>query len=263
MPDRLTVAERAATAGASVAMTAFRTDLEVEEKGSKTDVVTQADRDAQTRVAEVIRDAYPDDDFVGEEEDVPKTIPASGSAWVVDPIDGTANFVRGHRTWGTAVAAVVDGDAVAAANEFPVLSDTYVVDSEGVRRNGDAVSVSDHDDPERCTVAPTNWWDFDRRGEWAALVAETVHRFGDIRRNGCSQATLSWVADGSLDGAVTTVDTLPWDTVAGVRMIRAAGGRVTDVEGDRWRPDSTGLVASYGRIHEDLLAAAQSVEATD
>lgn len=263
MPDRVTTAERAARAGSSVALESFRTDLRVEQKGGKTDVVTRADSEAQTRVAAAIDDAHPDDAFVGEEDDAAKAVPASGAAWIVDPIDGTANFVRGRRDWGTAVAAVVDADPVAAAVDFPALGDTYVADESETRRNGERVSVSDRSDPERCTVVPTAWWGFDRRDEFAAAARAVVERFGDMRRPGCSQATLAGVADGAFDGAVTNVETHPWDTVAGVHMIRRAGGRVTDIDGNPWRHDSTGLVASNGRVHDELLDAARTIGRDD
>jgi myo-inositol-1(or 4)-monophosphatase len=257
--ERAALARRAARAGATVAHDAFRTDIDVERKDGKTDVVTQADRDAQAQVIDVIRDEYAADAIVGEEEDELKEVPERGPSWVIDPIDGTNNFVRGIRVWGTSVAAVRDGDPVAAANCFPALEDLYWTDGEATYRNGDEVSVSDRTDPETCVVAPTMWWDFDERDEYTRAARALVERFGDIRRFGCAQATLAMVADGSLDGAVTNVPANPWDTVAGVQMIRAAGGTVTDVAGDRWRHDSVGVVASNGAVHDGVLAAAREI----
>jgi myo-inositol-1(or 4)-monophosphatase len=69
------------------------------------------------------------------------------------------------------------------------------------------------------------------------------------------------VADGALDGVVTNVDPNPWDSIAGVHLVRQAGGTVTDVDGDPWRYDSTGLVASNGRIHDELLEVVKATEA--
>jgi len=255
---RAALVERAANAGAAVATASFRTGIAVETKRSKTDVVTQADRDAQRRVIEVIRESFPDDAVVGEEEDALKSVPESGWAWVVDPIDGTANYVRDLRTWATSVAVVHDGEAVAAANVFPALDDSYVSDETGVRRNGEAVRVSERSDPETFAVVPFGWWSRDRRGEYAAVTRELVTRFGDMRRPGCAQAVLSRIAAGSLDGAVTNVTVNPWDSVAGVHMVRQAGGTVTDVHGEPWRPGDDGLVASNGTGHDEFLAAVQS-----
>ncbi|WP_408958260.1 inositol monophosphatase family protein [Natrinema sp. 74] len=258
--DRATVALRAAKNGAAVAADSFRTDLTVEAKNGKTDVVTQVDRDAQQTVIETVRDAYPEDPIVGEEEGALKEVPESGPAWIVDPIDGTNNYVDGTRAFGTAVAAVVDGEPVGAAFDCPALSDTYRVGPKGPFRNDEPLSVSDCNDPEVATVCPTFWWDFDQRDRYAAATREVVKRFGDMRRFGCAQLELAMVATGALEGAMTDMAINSWDSVAGVQLIRAAGGVVTDLEGDRWRHDSTGLVASNGAIHDELLAAARAIE---
>ncbi|WP_254768067.1 inositol monophosphatase family protein [Salinilacihabitans rarus] len=257
---RATRAARAAEAGAAVAEEAFREGIAVETKGGKTDVVTQADRDAQRAVIEAIREEYPDDPVVGEEEDELKAVPEAGPAWIVDPIDGTNNFVRGIRVFGTAVAAVVDGEPVGAANVFPALGDAYRSGPEGVFRDGDPIAVSDRTDPETCAVAPTLWWALDDRGRYGAACKAIVDRFADLRRFGCAQATLAMVASGALDGTITNLRANPWDSVAGVHMVRAAGGTVTDLEGERWRHDSVGLVASNGAVHEEVLAAAREIE---
>jgi myo-inositol-1(or 4)-monophosphatase len=258
--DRVAVARRAARAGAAVAANRFRTDNDVELKDGKTDVVTQADRDAQARVIDVIRDSHAADAVVGEEEDELKKIPPNGPAWVVDPIDGTNNFVRDLRVWGTAVAAVRDGEPVAAATCLPALDDAYWTDGETTYRNGEAVTVSDRDDPRRCTVCPTIWWGFDERDQYGRATNAIVDRFADMRRFGCAQAVLAMVADGQLDGVLTNVRANPWDSVAGVQMVRAAGGTVTDLAGDRWRHDSRGLVASNGAVHDAVLEAAREID---
>lgn len=259
--QRAAVAERAATAGASLAEASFRGRLDVETKTNKNDLVTQADREAQDEVRRVVHEAFPDDAIVGEEGDGPKTIPEAGAAWIVDPIDGTANFVRGNRVWGTSVAAMVDGEPVAAANVFPAMGDAYVADGDVVTRNGEPVTVSGRADPETFAVAPTSWYTTDRREEYAAIYEGIVARFGDARRYGCAQAALSMVADGQLEGVVTNRGTHPWDAVAGVFMVRLAGGTVTDGAGDPWTPTCRGLVASNGRAHEAVLDVARAADA--
>lgn len=257
--DRATIAERAAHAGAAVAEDGFRTDLAVETKTDKTDVVTEADRAAQRRVIEVIHESFPGEPIVGEEDDEAKTVPATGPAWIIDPIDGTNNYVRDVPVWTTAVAAVVDGEPIGAANILPALNDQYVTDCETTTFNGESVTVSDRSDPETFRVTPLIWWGRDRRDEYAAVCREIVHRFGDLVRPVCAQYVLSMVAAGQLDGAITNVVPNPWDTVGGVAMIRAGGGTVTDVAGDRWVPGATGLVASNGTAHEELQDAVTAV----
>ncbi|WP_232685955.1 inositol monophosphatase family protein [Halobacterium zhouii] len=257
--DRVDVAERAARAGGEVAHAAFRTGIDVETKDGKTDVVTQADREAQHRVIEVIRESHEEDAIVGEEDDELKAVPESGAAWVIDPIDGTNNFVRDTQIWATSVAAVRDGEAVAAANVLPALDDTYVAGKNGVTRNGESIAVSEKTDPETFAVAPTIWWGFDRRDEYANACRAVVERFGDMRRYGCAQAVLSMVASGQLEAAITNVHANPWDSVAGVFMVRQAGGVVTDVHGERWVPGCEGIVASNDEAHDVVLDAAQEI----
>lgn len=258
---RADLAERAARAGGAVAEGFFRRDVPVERKDGKTDVVTRADHDAQRQVVAAIRTEYPEDAVVGEEDDELKQVPESGPAWIIDPIDGTNNFVRDVPLWATSVAAVEDGEAVAAANTLPVLGDTYTADADGAYLDGEPISVSDETDPEAMAVSPTIWWPMERREEYAVACRETVERFGDLRRHGSAQAVLSMVAAGQLDGVFTNVEPHPWDTVAGALLVERAGGTVTGIDGEPWRHDSRGLVASNGAAHEELLAAARAVEA--
>lgn len=268
---RAALAERAARAGGVVARKQFRADVPVEQKANKNDVVTEADRDAQAQVVATIREEFPADSFLCEEELVtrvgPETgstaptavdsVPDHGTGWVVDPIDGTANFVRGLHTWATSVAAVSDGETVGSATYLPTVGDFYGAGPDSATRDGQTLSVSDRTDPETFAVVPVGWWDRDERGAFGDLCTALAERFGDLRRIGSFQSTLAFIADGALDGAVCTTPTHPWDTMAGVHLVRAAGGTVTDLEGEEWHHDSHGMVASNGTAHETLLAAAE------
>jgi len=253
------LAEAAAAAGASVAADRFRTALDVERKAGD-EAVTELDRAAQAAVVDRLRETAPDATIVGEETGTADAVPPDGTAWIVDPIDGTENYVRGNRRWATSVARLENGEPVAAANRLPSLGDGYVGRPGSVTRNGEPVAVSERDDPSRFAVAPIVWWGFDRREEYTAAVRAILERFGDLRRTGSAQATLSLVAAGGLDGAITNVAASPWDTVAGAAMVEWAGGRVTDLEGEPWRYDSRGLVASNGRAHDAVLAAAREID---
>ncbi|WP_372480318.1 inositol monophosphatase [Halomicrobium sp. HM KBTZ05] len=261
MSDPDALALRAARAGAERAHDLFRRDLAVETKSGKTDVVTRADREAQTAVAAVVDDADPDATLVGEEAAAAKSVPETGRAWVVDPIDGTHNYVRGGRCFTTSVCLVADGEPVAAANVLPAMDDTYRTVDDGVALNGTRVTTSDRTDPERAIVCPTIWWPMDRRDEYARATRAIVERFGDLKRPGSAQAALGRLAAGELDGVITNVETNPWDTIAGVHLVREAGGRVTDLDGDRWTHDARGLVASNGPLHDAVLDAARSIDA--
>lgn len=251
------LAESAARAGGSVALEAFRTDFEVRTKTDAMDAVTAADLAAQERVIETIRETDQDATIVAEEADAASTIPASGRAWIIDPIDGTNNYAVGSRLWTTSVAYVEDGAPIAAVTHLPAMGDTYRTVDEGTRRNGEAVAVRDRTDPRAAMVAPVFGLAMADRPAYRATSEAIVSTFGDLRRLGSGQTALAMVAAGELDGVVTTLHHSPWDTVAGAHLVRNAGGRVTDAHGAEWRADSPGLVASNGRIHDALLEVAQ------
>ncbi|MBV0903285.1 inositol monophosphatase family protein [Haloarcula salina] len=265
---RAAVAERAARAGGVVAREGFRGSFSVESKANKNDLVTELDRDAQRQVVATVRAEFPTDAFLCEE---PVTtlgagenaegatevddVPERGPAWIVDPIDGTANYVRGMRLWATSVSAVVDGEPVASATYAPSQGDLYAVGPESATRDGTELAVSDRTDPETFAVAPVGWWDRDERGEFGSLCTAIAERFGDVRRLGSFQLTLAHVADGALEGLICTRPMNPWDTVAGVQLVRRAGGTVTDLDGEPWSHDSAAMVASNGEAHDALVAA--------
>lgn len=257
--ERRSVAERAARAGAEVAEAAFRGSLEVETKTNPTDFVTDADRAAQRAVIDVIEEADQGSVVVAEEEGAVSDLGAGETAWIVDPIDGTRNFVAGSRIWATSVAAVVDGRAVAAVTRMAAYGDEYALGVDDVTRNGVPVSPSEFDDPAVFTVAPLGWWPRDDRAAFARLCDVLGDRFGDVRRLGCAQATLAMVASGELDAAVATRSMAPWDAVAGAAMVEQAGGAATGLDGEPWHHGATGLVASNGNDHGALLDAVEAI----
>ncbi len=261
------VAERAARAGGTVARQSFRGEVRVETKADKTDPVTDADRDAQRQVVATIRGEFPGDPILAEEDAPPvgtdnagdplvDELPASGDAWVVDPIDGTANFAREMGVWTTSVAAVVDREPVASATYAPTAGDVYTAGPESATRDGTTLSVSETADPERFLAGVVGRWYPEEADEFGGLCAALTGHVGDTRRFGSMQATLAYLADGGLDAVVSPMRHAPWDSVAGVHLVRAAGGTVTDLDGDPWTVDSEGLVASNDRAHEAVLAAA-------
>ena len=261
---RAAVAERAARAGGVVARDQFRTDVTVETKADRTDVVTAADRQAQEQILTSIRGDFSSQVFVCEEDVRPRgtdsdelavasAVPDSGDAWVVDPIDGTANFTRGIRFWATSVAAVVDGTLVAAATYLPAEEDIYTAGPESVTWNGSAMSVSDRTDLDTFAIALVGRYGTDESDRYASVFRTAGARFGDTRRFGSVQGALALVAAGSLEAAVVPTTPHPWDAVAGSHLVCRAGGKVTDVSGESWRDGAEALVASNGERHDAVL----------
>ncbi|MFC7130215.1 inositol monophosphatase family protein [Haloferax chudinovii] len=261
---RKAVAVAAAEEGAEHASARFRTELDIEQKDDEIDLVTEVDRETQRRVIAAIREQFPDDAVVGEEEDELKTVPETGYAWIIDPIDGTQNYTRGAREWVTSVAVVKDQTPIAAVNVSPETGDTYVATEMRVERNGRPISVSDEPNTSAFLVSSTlRYREGDRPGI-ERLSGDIFGTFGELRKLGTTQLTLSRLADGSID-AVVGLDEHPnaWDTVAGAYLVERAGGTVTDIHGDEWGPGQPGLVASSGSAHGEVLDAAQAAfEAT-
>ena len=258
--DRLAACRDAAERGGELALDSFRTDLTVETKADPMDAVTGVDRAVQRSVIEFLGERYPDEPVVGEEEDALKEVPEEGPAWVVDPIDGTSNYVAGNRNWVTSVAFVRDGEGVAAANAMPATGDTYAAGVGATTRNGDPTGTSDRTDPASFLVYPIFGRSPTERRELVDAVDTAMTAFGDARRFGCAQGGLSGVACGELEAAVSTVTLNDWDTVAGVHLVRRAGGTVTDARGDRWTPGSDGLLASNGEAHARLIESFDPAE---
>jgi len=262
------LAERAARAGGVVARGTFREAISVETKDHKNDLVTEADRDAQLQILSTIHQEFPNATLVCEEDvepvgtradfDLVDEVPETGDAWVVDPIDGTGNYVRGMRFWATSIAAVTDGEPVGVATYLPSLEDIYTAGPESVSLNDAPIRVSERTDPETFAVGLNGWGPGEARSEFVSLFERAISTFGDVRRMGSMQGVLALVASGSLDAAFMPRRPHPWDSLAGVHLIRRAGGTVTDVHGDDWDEGSEGLVVSNGEAHETVVDVVQN-----
>ena len=263
--DFADIATKAATVGGATAQEGFTADTAVESKGEDgvpagpADVVTEFDREAQRQVVAVLRRHDPDASIVGEENDAEKTVPSTGRAWVIDPIDGTFNFVRGIHHWTTSVAAAVDGEAAAACSVLPALETTYHADRTDSYRNGERIHVSGRSTVRSATVAPIIPPAYGHREVYAEGLGRLFDRFGTTVRFCSAQATLALLAQGSIEAAVTPQRPNPWDSLAGVHLIRQAGGTVTDLDGERWTTESDSLAASNGAVHDELLEVARGM----
>lgn len=273
---RAALAERAARAGGVVARERFRGDFGVETKAHANDLVTEADHEAQEQVLSTLTSEFPSDTYVCEEAaatvpgvgdvETAESVPERGDAWVVDPVDGTANFARGIRFWATSVTAVVDRRPVGTATYLPAEQDIYTAGPESVSLNGNSMTVSERSDLETFATALIGWWPSEEARRTAALYRASVETFGDVRRFGCMQGMLALVAGGSLEAAFTPSQPHPWDALGGVCLVRRAGGEATGLDGEPWDLDSEGLVVSNGERHEAVLAAvreATTAEAAD
>jgi myo-inositol-1(or 4)-monophosphatase len=260
---RTSVLREATTAGGDLALRSFRQEVTVETKAGPLDEVTDADRDAQARVVDRIRESYPTETILAEEDRRSGELPADGCAWVLDPIDGTTNYAAGNRIWATCLACVRDGEAVAAATYLPALGDLYVGVGEETTRNDQRETVSERSRIDQFLVGGIYGTTSDDRDQVGRLARAILSSCGDHRSYGSGQSTLAMVAGGELDAAVAPGPQALWDTIAGVSLVRRAGGRVTDLAGEPWTPDASSLVASNGHAHRSLLRTLSEFDVVD
>jgi len=236
-------------------------------KSSPTDVVTEADRAAEALIRDLIGDARPGDRILGEEGG--ETGSGSGVRWIVDPLDGTVNYLYGLPDWAVSVAAEVDGTVVAGAVFVPRRNELFsaglgggawlssgALDWRGEDVAPPAKLACNVDVPlDRALVATGFGYEAGRRLVQGEVVAGVLPRVRDIRRGGSAAVDLCSVASGSVDAYYERGVNL-WDIAAGALIASEAGARVTGLHG---RPAGSSMtmaagVPLLGELH-DLLAS--------
>ncbi|MCU0726000.1 MAG: inositol monophosphatase [Planctomycetes bacterium] len=222
-------------------------------KGRARDFLTEADRASETLVVEELSRAFPDDAIVAEEGG---SRPGNGRrTWYVDPLDGTVNFSRGHPFFAVSIGLVAGGVPLLGAVHAPVLGETFAGEvGVGAVRNGESIAVSGIRDLPESLLATgfayvRNESPDDNVDNFARLILKVLC----IRRAGAASLDLAYVAAGRLDG-FWELHLSAWDVAAGAAIVRAAGGTVTDLRGGEDFLTGRHIVATNGRLHEDLRA---------
>jgi myo-inositol-1(or 4)-monophosphatase len=231
-PD-LELAERAARAGGEVLMEYYgRPPIGVGVKSSATDLVSDADREAERAIRELLASERPGDGLVAEEGSHAEA--DSGRRWIVDPLDGTVNFLYELPAWVVSVA-LEDAEGLAAGVvHAPVLGETYCAVRGGgawIAESGRRLAVSGCDRLERAMVATGFSYESARRAQQAEVVARLLPLARDIRRAGAAALDLAWTAAGRLD-AFYESGLNPWDWAAGHLLVEEAGGVTGWLDGD-------------------------------
>jgi myo-inositol-1(or 4)-monophosphatase len=221
--DLLALARRAALeAGSMVSRTPGRS-LRASTKSSPTDFVTEMDRASEQLIREIIVTARPDDGLIGEEGSSKSS--QSGISWLIDPIDGTTNYLRGIPDFSVSIAAVTGDGARVGVVYDPTLGETF----SAIRHRGATLN----DTPITCSATPlaeaivgTGFgYSPAERAEQAELLGVVLPAVGDIRRPGSAAISLCWVACGRLD-AFYEAGLEPWDFAAGSLIAQEAGADV-------------------------------------
>jgi myo-inositol-1(or 4)-monophosphatase len=244
------LAESLARQAAQVQLERLGSRIRVGTKSTATDMVTEVDREVEQLLVDGILAARPDDGILGEEgADV---IGTSGHRWIVDPIDGTTNYLYGHPGFAVSIACERDGEVVVGVVNDPLHGELHsAIRGGGATRNGEPIRCSSETNIAHALVATGFGYDPERRREQGAVVARILGDIRDIRRMGAAAVDLCSVASGRVD-AYFERGLNTWDLAAGELIAAEAGVAIEAIEGGPVRPGS--VLAAPPALLEPLRA---------
>jgi myo-inositol-1(or 4)-monophosphatase len=231
--------------------------LKVEKKGS-TDYVTEVDRRVEQIIFEDIKSYYPEHNFLGEESG--EEINNSNVTWILDPIDGTTNFINGFPHYCVSLCASVNGVPSHGVIIDPTRREEFSASKgKGAQLNGERIRVSDQksltDSLLSCSSrsTPEQNYKYNLLGTFMELYKNEI----TIRRTGCSALDLAYIAAGRLDGFWGN-GLKPWDVAAGIVIAEEAGALLSDFNGSTKYHDSENIVCCSPKCFKPILQAVES-----
>ena len=220
----------------------------VDTKTGPTDLVSDADRDAEEMITRFVRERRPDDGILAEEGTIGAA--TSGLTWVIDPLDGTVNFLFCIPVWCVSIGIEDASGGLIGVVHNPNADETFTaIRGKGAYLGGAPIEVSNRSELSSALVGTGFHYDQQRRSEQAATVAEIIPLVRDIRRAGSAALDLCSLACGRLD-AFYESPMERWDRSAGELLVREAGGVVEDLPAPRGAPP--GVTAANARLHPAL-----------
>jgi myo-inositol-1(or 4)-monophosphatase len=233
MEDFLPLCERAARQGGEI-LQSYAGRAKFREKG-KHDLVTEADLASQQAIRELITTALPDHDFLGEEDN--DALDAAGQAarspyrWLVDPLDGTANYIHQLGNYAVSIALEHQGEMICGCVFDPVADECFTAErGRGAWLNGNPIQVSGCLTLDQAMVAASFSPHVERGSLEIERFIEVLHACQSIRRLGSAALNLCYIAAGRLDGYFATSVKI-WDIAAGMLILTEAGGTITQIDG--------------------------------
>ncbi len=230
----------------------FEREISVSSKSEKIDLVSEVDKKSENMLVEKINKAFPGHAILAEEGSGKDE--SSPFLWVVDPLDGTVNYVNGLPIFSISMA-FFEGDRAEAAVVYLPVSDTFYTARRGESsyRDGNKLAVSGENDLSASIVGTGFPYDHqDENRDVLEYFSRVLPRVGGIRRLGSAVYDLCLVAEGTLE-AFWEVRLNPWDVAAGALIVREAGGKVTDFSGDKVSLSGQEVLAGSEALHGELL----------
>lgn len=223
------------------------------------DFVTQVDLESEAAIIDFIRSRYPDHTILAEESGNSQR-DSETYRWIIDPLDGTKNYIHGFPVFAVSVALQKDQEILAGAILDPGRDELFYAEkSQGAFLNDNAIAVSKTSDLSQCLLATGFPFRAKHLTEpYFNAFISLFHQVSDFRRAGAAALDLAYVACGRLDG-FWEITLNPWDVAAGILLIEEAGGQVTDLWNGDSHLQSGHIVASNGQIHPDITAVVGNV----
>jgi myo-inositol-1(or 4)-monophosphatase len=225
--------------------------LTVTKKGPA-DFVSEVDRSAEEAIISVLREAYPDHSFLGEEGGA---IGESEFQWIIDPLDGTTNFLHSFPMYCTSIALAHKGVITQAVIYDPIRNDLFTATrGSGAYLNDRRLRVSSLLKMEDALIGSGfPYSSMEHQERYMRMLAEVMRKSAGIRRPGSAALDLAYVAAGRYDG-FWELGLKPWDMAAGTLLIQEAGGLVSDLEGNNQFLETGSVVAGNPKIFAQLLS---------
>jgi myo-inositol-1(or 4)-monophosphatase len=232
----------------------YFSSVEVFHKGT-IDLVTTADLKAEEMLKEGLKKLDPAIEFIAEESFSPEQVDKKELYWVIDPLDGTTNFAHKLPWFAISIALMKGTEPIFGIIYNPVVEEFFwAVKNEGAFLNNEKIKVSETEkliDSLLCTGFPVSKI-LDKPDHFMPLFKEFMVRCQGVRRFGSAALDLAYVACGRYEGFWEAY-LKPWDTAAGLLLVKEAGGVVTDYFGEPYNPFLNSIVASNGKIHKDMI----------
>ena len=258
MHPTLNIAVKAARRAATVINRAStQLDLLTVQSKSPNDFVTEVDRAAEQAIIEVLRDAFPGHGILAEESG--ESGPESEFTWIIDPLDGTTNFIHGMPQYAVSIAQTKNGVLEHAVVYDPNTNEMFTASrGAGAFLNDRRIRVSRRTRLNEALIGTGfPFRQFDHVDAYLAMFKELTQKTAGIRRPGAASLDLAYVAAGRFDG-FWEMGLSPWDMAAGVLLIQEAGGLVSDLSGEANYLATGNLVAGSPKIFGQLLPIIQA-----